>query len=408
MGHVQDTWYRTVVDAATGKRIREKTGLHGKGQRYRVRYLDPEGVERSKSFPDRQKKMADDFLVSTENDKRRGSYIDPNAGALSFRAYAESWLESQTFGESTRDTVAVRLKKNILPHLGGYTLAALSPSHIRTWDREMQKRGLAPSYRQVMFIHVQAILNAAVDDEKIRKNPCSASSVRKPQIPPRKVKPWPSESVHAVHNTLPDRYRITVPLGAGTGLRQGEVFGLAVDDIDFLGKTVHLVRQVKIVLGRRCFGPPKGGKARDVPLPDSVGLALAHHIQRYPPVAVTLPWQEPTGELVTARLIVYTSDRMATRRETFNRGIWKSALCQAGVPSARENGFHALRHFYASTLLDMGETITALASYLGHTDPGFTLRVYTHLMPSSEERTRCAIDGVFGPAPSDTDGIETA
>jgi hypothetical protein len=56
----------------------------------------------------------------------------------------------------------------------------------------------------------------------------------------------------------------------------------------------------------------------------------------------------------------------------------------------------------------MGETITALASYLGHTDPGFTLRVYTHLMPSSEERTRCAIDGVFRPAPSDTDGIETA
>ena len=51
MGHVQDTWYRTIVDAATGKRIREKTGLHGKGQRYRVRYLDPEGVERSKSFP---------------------------------------------------------------------------------------------------------------------------------------------------------------------------------------------------------------------------------------------------------------------------------------------------------------------------------------------------------------------
>ena len=42
MGHVQDTWYRTIVDAATGKRIREKTGLHGKGQRYRVRYLDPD------------------------------------------------------------------------------------------------------------------------------------------------------------------------------------------------------------------------------------------------------------------------------------------------------------------------------------------------------------------------------
>ncbi|MGH3965289.1 MAG: tyrosine-type recombinase/integrase [Pseudonocardiaceae bacterium] len=408
MGHVQDTWYRTVIDAATGKHTREKTGLHGKGQRYRVRYLDPEGAERSKSFPDRQKKAADDFLVSTENDKRRGTYIDPNAGSQSFRAYAEAWLESQTFEESTREAVALRLRKHILPHLGRHTLAALSPTHIRTWDREMQKLGLAPSYRQVMFIHVQTILNAAVDDEKIRKNPCSASSVRKPQIPPRKVKPWPLEWVHAVHDALADRYRITVPLGAGVGLRQGELFGLAVDDVDFLGKTVHVVRQVKIVGQRPCFGPPKRGKTRDVPLPDSVGLALAQHIERYPPVAVTLPWQEPGGELVTARLIVYSRERTAAWRPVFNQWTWKPALSRADVPSARENGVHALRHFYASTLLDAGETITALAAYLGHSDPAFTLRVYTHLMPSSEERTRRAVDGVFGPASPSADDMATA
>jgi integrase len=66
---------------------------------------------------------------------------------------------------------------------------------------------------------------------------------------------------------------------------------------------------------------------------------------------------------------------------------------------------HALRHFYASTLLDAGESIKALAEYLGHADPGFTLRTYTHLMPSSEERTRRAIDEAFGrefpPRPDD-------
>lgn len=43
-------------------------------------------------------------------------------------------------------------------------------------------------------------------------------------------------------------------------------------------------------------------------------------------------------------------------------------------------------------LLDAGESIKALANNLGHADPGFTLRTYTHLMPSSEERTRKAID----------------
>ena len=50
--------------------------------------------------------------------------------------------------------------------------------------------------------------------------------------------------------------------------------------------------------------------------------------------------------------------------------------------------------------------ITELADYLGHADPGFTLRTYTHLVPSSYQRARLAIDGVFGP--TSTDGLEAA
>ena len=71
------------------------------------------------------------------------------------------------------------------------------------------------------------------------------------------------------------------------------------------------------------------------------------------------------------------------------------ALRKAGVPVTRNNGTHALRHFYASALLDGGESIRAVSEYLGHADPGFTLRTYTHLMQSSAERTRKAIDVVF-------------
>lgn len=56
---------------------------------------------------------------------------------------------------------------------------------------------------------------------------------------------------------------------------------------------------------------------------------------------------------------------------------------------------HALRHFYASVLLDAGENIKALAEYLGHSGPGLTLRVYAHLMPSSRERTSRAVSDVY-------------
>ncbi|HEX8761913.1 MAG TPA: site-specific integrase, partial [Pseudonocardiaceae bacterium] len=215
------------------------------------------------------------------------------------------------------------------------------------------------------------------------------------------------DQVRAVHAALQDRYKITIMLGAGLGMRQGEAFGLAVDDIDFLGHVVHVVRQVKLLRTRLCFGPPKGGNSRDVPLPESVALALAQHIQQYPPTPIALPWQSRAGELVTAKLVVYSAGKTAVRRTAFNRWAWQSALRQAGIAqTSREDGFHALRHFYASTLLDAGESIVALAEYLGHSDPGFTLRTYTHLMPSSQQRTRQAVDGVLGSA--SPDGIQTA
>jgi integrase len=82
-------------------------------------------------------------------------------------------------------------------------------------------------------------------------------------------------------------------------------------------------------------------------------------------------------------------------RGSFNNRIWKPAVAAAGLPTTRENGFHALRHHYASVLLEAGVSIRALAEYLGHEDPGFTLRVYTHLMPASEERARQAVDAAF-------------
>jgi integrase len=53
---------------------------------------------------------------------------------------------------------------------------------------------------------------------------------------------------------------------------------------------------------------------------------------------------------------------------------------------------HALRHWFASVQLEAGTSVKALAEHLGHVDPGFTLRTYTHLMPTSEDRSRKAVD----------------
>jgi integrase len=67
-----------------------------------------------------------------------------------------------------------------------------------------------------------------------------------------------------------------------------------------------------------------------------------------------------------------------------------------------------VRHHYASILLDGGVSIRALAEYLGHADPGFTLRTYTHLMPSSEDRAREAVDAALGRLSRGPDVAQTA
>jgi integrase len=103
-----------------------------------------------------------------------------------------------------------------------------------------------------------------------------------------------------------------------------------------------------------------------------------------------------TGKLVTVPLLLYSREKKALGRNYFNAALWRNALERAGVEPSRANGCHALRHFYASTALHEGESIKALSEYLGHADPGFTLRTYTHLVEDSSQRTKRAIDTVFG------------
>lgn len=405
MAHIQDRWYRTKKDEKTGKPIKERTVSHGTGMRYKVRYIDPSGDERSKMFPDRQLTAAQAFLHKIEHDKARGTFLDPAGGKIRFRDYAGEWLESQTFDESTRIGTELRLRLHTYPHLGDTALRDIRPSTIRSWDRSLQRAGKAETYRRLIFANVSAILSAAIDDELIAKNPCAAKSVTAPRGKYPKVVPWTDARVHQVREALGERYRIMVTVGAGCGLRQGEVFGLSPDDIDTDAEVIHVRRQIKLLPHKMVFALPKHGKAREVPLPTEVAHAVKRHIEAFPPLPVTLPWKTLDGDPVTVPLLVYTREQNPIYRNSFNHHVWKPALRAAGIPDPkRADGFHALRHFYASVLLDAGESIRALAEYLGHGDPGFTLRTYTHLMPTSAARTRAALDRILRSTSDDSDG----
>lgn len=372
---------------------RERTTTDGRRTiTYRVRWRESDGRARAKTF--RRKVEADRFAAIISADIVRGHYVDPDAGKVRFDEYATEWLAAQTFDEGTVEQVELRFRLHVMPHLGSRNLSDVQPSTIQGWLRTLT--GLAGSYQKVIYANVSSVFTAAVDDGLIPKNPCKAPSVRRPKSDPRKLRPWTREQVMAVKDQLPDKFKLVVDLGVGLGLRQGEIFGLSLDDIDLNTGEVEVRRQVKLLgSNRQLFGLPKGRKIRTVPLPDRVLELINDHVTRYPPRAVTLPWDKSDGPDRTFELILFSRESCALNRNYFNSKIWRPALVAAGVEPKRENGCHALRHFYASTLLDAGESILALSEYLGHADPGFTLRTYTHLMPSSTERTKAAIDAML-------------
>jgi integrase len=75
----------------------------------------------------------------------------------------------------------------------------------------------------------------------------------------------------------------------------------------------------------------------------------------------------------------YTAWRRAFERATGELGL-------EGVTS------HDLRHFYASALIAGGQSVKVVQTALGHSSAAVTLRVYAHLWPGDEDRSRALID----------------
>jgi integrase len=335
------------------------------------------------------------WLDQTTADLVTGRYVDPKAGRITLGDFAGQWLQAQTFDASTRETMESRVRTHLLPTIGDVELRHLKPSAVQAWVRSRQTE-VAPSYCRLLLSNLSTILSAAVEDGLIASNPCAVSSVKAPRVDRRRVVPWTVGTVHRVIEGHPGEFRPIPLLGAGCGLRQGELFGLTLDAVDFLRRVVHVRQQLRLVENRVVLAPPKGGREREVPLPDVVAVAVAEHVRRFGTAKVMLPWREPEGEERPAELLFANRDLGPLTRAYFTHNAWKPALEEAGLERNRENGMHALRHHYASVLLESGVSIRAVSEYLGHHDPGFTLRTYAHLMPESEDRARAAIDAALG------------
>ena len=115
----------------------------GRGRpRWRARYRDPSGRERSRSFA--RKVDAERFLVGIEDAKLRGAYVDPAAGRVAFLEWAERWERmTVSLRPNTRKDYRTLLKNQVLPAFGGTTLVAIDALAVREWMAELVAGGLS-------------------------------------------------------------------------------------------------------------------------------------------------------------------------------------------------------------------------------------------------------------------------
>ena len=313
--------------------------------------------------------------------------------------YAKTWQAAQVHRPSTAYTFDCHLRSHILPLLGHRPMGAFTRSEIQGWVKS-RSAVLAPSTTTLVYSVLRMIFRAAVADRVLAVSPCERITL--PKAPPKDVEPLPVTAIAALAGVVPTRFRGLLICAAGTGLRQGEVFGLRPDRIDFLRRSVKVDGQLVLLPGAPpALGPPKTPASyRTVPLADVVLEALSSHVAAFPP-AIALDSRKRPMELI------FSDDRgRPISRTWFNHQVWGPAVLAAQLPKGSH--FHELRHFYASLLIDAGESVKVVQSRLGHATADEsvkvvqsrlghatadeTLNTYAHLWPDTEDRSRAAVD----------------
>jgi len=389
---VDDLWYRRQRDPSTGERLPSKR--HGRGKRWRVRWVDPEtGHTRTELFGRRSDAERHD--ANMQADISRGQYVDPRAGKLTVADYAEHWRSTLLHRGSTAERTERVLRRHVVPVIGALPLSQVRHSHIRGWVKDRAQH-LAPSTLTVVFFGTLVpLFNAAVIDRRIGVSPCGG--IRLPDVPSARYYIARPDEVHALARALPERYRAIVYLAAGCGWRGGEIFGLERDGLDLDAKEVHVRHQLTVISGRTPYlAPPKTKTShRTNELPAVVADALRMHLGtfRVRPEDIEDETDSRHPVVRQAHLLFTRGDGRPIHRAEWSH-IGRPAVKAAGLPPGY--GLRDLRHYFATVLIYGGANVKSVQLAMGHTTPTITLNTYVGYWPDAIDQTRTLVDSALG------------
>jgi integrase len=172
--------------------------------------------------------------------------------------------------------------------------------------------GTGPVATAKAYRFLRAVMNTAVDDGLIKRNPCRIKGAGSEDSPERPV--LSVAQVYALADAVGLRYRALILLAAFSSLRWGELAALRPEDIDPDGCTVRVTRQLNKAGAVPVFGPPKSRAGRRVvDFADLIVPDLRQHLRAVP-----------------AGALVFTSPEGAALSNTnFRRRVWVPALARS-------------------------------------------------------------------------------
>lgn len=346
---------------------------------YRVRYRDPVGRQRTKSF--RRKFDAQQFAATVETDMARGMFVDPAAGKQTFLDFADEWAAAQGDWKATTRENWVYARARLAVVIGGRSLASIDLLTLQAVQRLLGER-YARSTVELTMSYAGAVLRSAFATGRIGRDPTRGLKAPKARaddpggkVGPDQV-PTRPEAV-AILDAAPEPFRAAIALGL-SGLRIGEVLGMSVDRLDLDRHLVTIDRQLQRMDGQLMLTTPKAEKKRTIVVPRAVVDELRRHLERQP----------------DRELLFHGRRGALQRRDELYRAAWRPALVGAGLPANRFV-FHSLRHFCASSLLAEGAPLPAVAGHLGDTVETVS-RTYVHWLRDDREVPAAVLDRILG------------
>lgn len=338
------------------KKVNRNPGISKRGDKWQARAFF-EGNEHSKSFLTQDEAIR--WKREQERAMERGEWLDPSLSNITFSRWSEMWLAAKTnISPVTRKGYIARLNSHLIPFFGDHRLTSITNNQIGQWLSKSLESGAGAVVLKQSFGVMRQILNAAVLDGRLNRNP--ALGVSLPRTKAKEKKVLSLDQLRTLASAC-ESYHPLVLMAGVTGMRWGELAALQCKDVSLLNKSVVVSKAISLdAEGRKSVGGTKTHQVRTIPLPKEIVQALTPLVENKK--AEQLLFQMSEGGIMDYN--------------NFMNRIFRPALAASGLEGY---SFHSLRHTTASLLISQGAPVTAVAGILGHASTQMTLDVYGHL-----------------------------